>query len=546
MLHPSTRKLIEKLQEMTDKRRITWAEGEEGRSVYDTEGYRVSVNAEPAELILSDALGKELERADAELLASTPADSGGTFADIISTMASEAQRIARGTETAIETVLAGFELPETPEPQAEDIEADLVDAEDIEPDETSMSEVVEDTGDETRPFDEPNMTLAVAALADKVNGADASEDAPVDDEPASRQQLETAEAPLAPEQETVEETAETRDEPTIQDAATPPLVAETDVSAAPGFAAELQSAPGSDEGSPEEARAEQGQPTPQPAESASAASPLGAFGAYSSFGAPTAPTAEPVSEPESQKADATPETQTTDPEPETDPHDAPASDDTPEDQILASVTDTATTVESPPEAEARSTFEPDVESPIEPEVEVQVEPEAPSEPTPFTSPVQADPEPIAATALTTAAEPAPAAAANESEPIEPTALQDMSVERQTPFAQAQVEAPEIAETSEPLAQPVEPATATDDMPNIAETADVAPTIAAEPIASEAETPATPVEQSPATAAATEDEALNLTPPPAPEAEDPFEPEPEEDLEAGDAPPKPATRFNPWM
>jgi hypothetical protein len=38
MLHPSTKRLIDKLSEMTRKQRVAWSEGENGAITHDTEG----------------------------------------------------------------------------------------------------------------------------------------------------------------------------------------------------------------------------------------------------------------------------------------------------------------------------------------------------------------------------------------------------------------------------------------------------------------------------------------------------------------------------
>ncbi len=109
MLHPSTKRLIDKLREKTGEQAIAWAEGENDTLVFDTEGYRVTLTDSPVEVILLDPLGKELERATNDDLAGAQAADGQTYADVLASMRGEAQRIARGAEYAIERVLAGLE-----------------------------------------------------------------------------------------------------------------------------------------------------------------------------------------------------------------------------------------------------------------------------------------------------------------------------------------------------------------------------------------------------------------------------------------------------
>ncbi|MEO0982081.1 MAG: hypothetical protein AAFX03_05460 [Pseudomonadota bacterium] len=117
MLHPSTKKLIDKLAEMTAQNKIAWTEGDDGAAVYDTEGYRVTLPGGGAEVILSDALGKELERASLDDLSAISDEAGRSYVDIVGDMKREAARIARGTEAAIDRVLAGLAgAPETTAP----------------------------------------------------------------------------------------------------------------------------------------------------------------------------------------------------------------------------------------------------------------------------------------------------------------------------------------------------------------------------------------------------------------------------------------------
>ena len=147
MLHPSTKRLIDRLCEMTTQRKIDWAIGEQPDTlVYDTEGYRVLLEGTPAELVLRDALGKELERASQDILTQSKHIDGGTYAGLVATMHEEASRIARGTEDAIASVLGGLSLDDPAEnstliPEDTPVEAD-------EPFSTPIADAVEDNADE--------------------------------------------------------------------------------------------------------------------------------------------------------------------------------------------------------------------------------------------------------------------------------------------------------------------------------------------------------------------------------------------------------------
>ena len=122
MLHPSTKKLIDRLSEMTLQRKIDWVQGEAPETLaYDTEGYRVLLEGEPASLVLCDALGGELDRASIEELSATKHIDGGTYETLMESMRAEASRIARGAEDAISSVLGSLDLdgdgiPDVPAP----------------------------------------------------------------------------------------------------------------------------------------------------------------------------------------------------------------------------------------------------------------------------------------------------------------------------------------------------------------------------------------------------------------------------------------------
>lgn len=124
MLHPSTRKLIDRLAEMTELGKLEWTEGDGGNLIYSTEGYSVCLPDGAGEVVIQSIDGKELERAGVDALAATTSDDGASYTQIVAGMKAEAARIARGTETAISSLLAGMEEPETP---AEAPAADLAD-----------------------------------------------------------------------------------------------------------------------------------------------------------------------------------------------------------------------------------------------------------------------------------------------------------------------------------------------------------------------------------------------------------------------------------
>lgn len=112
MIHPSTRKLIDRLNELTLEDRVSWAEGEDGMIVFDSTDYRVTLSVDPNELRLSDALGKELEHVTPDELAGTANDEGVGYTELVDTMYVEGLRIAKGTKTAIDKIMAGLDTLE--------------------------------------------------------------------------------------------------------------------------------------------------------------------------------------------------------------------------------------------------------------------------------------------------------------------------------------------------------------------------------------------------------------------------------------------------
>jgi hypothetical protein len=165
MLHPSTKKLIDKLSEMTRRQRVSWLQGEDGKIYHDTEGFRVILTPEPHQVLITDALGKAIESAaDAEFAGITDAHNR-PYAQFVAELYREADRCARGAERAIDLLLKGLDrTDETAEPPAPPV----------------VNTLPEDIADERlstfAPSAEPSVdvqgiTDAVASLADEVNAA---------------------------------------------------------------------------------------------------------------------------------------------------------------------------------------------------------------------------------------------------------------------------------------------------------------------------------------------------------------------------------------
>lgn len=186
MLHPSTKRLIDKLSEMTRKQRVTWTEGENATVVHDTEGYRVVITPEPHSVLLTDAMGREIETCKPEEFADDIDSHGRPYAKFIAELYREAARHARGTEKAIRTLLAGLDSVEA-EPPASVAAAGpvlhLVDAPDA-------------TTDETAPIEsETEITAAVAVLADQINATLPTPEAEVVAAPEPKPEPEPAPEP---------------------------------------------------------------------------------------------------------------------------------------------------------------------------------------------------------------------------------------------------------------------------------------------------------------------------------------------------------------
>ncbi len=172
MMHPSTMKLVDRLCAMTAQGKINWAHGEAPESlVYDTEGYRVILHGDPTNIQLTDSSGVELENVTAADLAQTSHAESGTYDAVVAKLLIDAQRHARGTETAISTVLQGLDLDGdgiVDMPMEDGLAPTAEEIADPAPD------MAEDTADESgvatlADADVTDVSNAVASLADEVN-----------------------------------------------------------------------------------------------------------------------------------------------------------------------------------------------------------------------------------------------------------------------------------------------------------------------------------------------------------------------------------------
>ena len=202
MLHPSTKKLIDRLIAMTADGKIDWKEDDSDRVIYMTEGYSVALEKEPTEIVIMTADGRELERATAAEIADVPDDASASYADQVASMTRDATRKAKGIDEAISVLLAGIDLDGDgiPDLPVETLDADIAEANDIIEDVADDSAVVAtvDTNTDTEPVDtltplveltseeidsaSENVTEAVARLADEVNGREAEDDSHMTDE----------------------------------------------------------------------------------------------------------------------------------------------------------------------------------------------------------------------------------------------------------------------------------------------------------------------------------------------------------------------------
>ncbi len=110
MIHPSTKKLIEKLGDLTRQRRIDWVEADEGILAYETEGYRIEIRSAPHFIYLRDSGGKLLEEVTPEEQNDELTVDGRPYTKMVYELYREAARQARGTDAAIDRVLAELDL----------------------------------------------------------------------------------------------------------------------------------------------------------------------------------------------------------------------------------------------------------------------------------------------------------------------------------------------------------------------------------------------------------------------------------------------------
>lgn len=327
MLHPSTKKLIDKLSEMTRKQRVSWIEGENGTIVHDTEGYRVVLSPEPHGVTLTDAVGREIETCSPEEIADEKDTAGRPYSQFVGELFREAHRHARGTEKAIRTLMAGLEA-------AEEEAAPVAEAAPAEAEPEAEPETVTD---ETASLEgETAITAAVATLADQINntapmaGPEVAtpEAAAPEPEPEPEPELETV---SPPEPEPDAEPMQAADEPAPE----PDWLSAPEAEDEPQAEADTQPEPVIDETpeeilpeeAPEPAPAplpaayaeseEEAEPEPEPEDTMEEAAALAAPEA-----APEAETeAEPAPEPELA---AEPEAEAPEPAPERPPEAAPA------------------------------------------------------------------------------------------------------------------------------------------------------------------------------------------------------------------------------
>ena len=93
MLHASTKRLIDKLDEMTRKQRVSWEESDNGSIKHDTEGYRVTLTAAPHSLLLTDTLGREIETCSPEDFAGETDADGRSYTEFVEELYREARPV---------------------------------------------------------------------------------------------------------------------------------------------------------------------------------------------------------------------------------------------------------------------------------------------------------------------------------------------------------------------------------------------------------------------------------------------------------------------
>ena len=160
MMHQSTRRLLDRLSEMTRQKKIGWAENDYGIH-YTTEGYTVHLVREPQTMQLLDGQGRVLEDVTADAIAQTHSEAGEAYSQIFDELFREGARQARGTESAIDAVLAGLDG------DAAEPEPVLASLQPTEPtsDTTQYEDAVEETAAATETQSDWNTGAAVAGTA---------------------------------------------------------------------------------------------------------------------------------------------------------------------------------------------------------------------------------------------------------------------------------------------------------------------------------------------------------------------------------------------
>ena len=132
MLHPSTKRLIDKLIEMTSASKITWAEGDDGTCIYDTEGYRVTIGQSPSRVVLLDAGGRVLETVSDSLLANTIDTNGLQYTVKVDQLVSTARRQITGATDVIDRIVTALDLTGKREPPAPPVDEAHTEEDDVE------------------------------------------------------------------------------------------------------------------------------------------------------------------------------------------------------------------------------------------------------------------------------------------------------------------------------------------------------------------------------------------------------------------------------
>ena len=222
MLHPSTKKLIDKLIEMTASSKISWAEGDDGACIYDTEGYRVTIGQSPSRVVLLDAGGRVLETVSESLLANTKDDSGLLYTVKVDQLVSDARRQVTGAADVMDRIVSALDLG-----GSSGIDADIEEVEEGASPPPAM--VFPDEGE---------MKSRVALLAESVNNAppvQEAEDPEDTPEALTTSPEDTGASPWSmPEPESV---ADLSSDATLEVAGTEPAESEPVLTTSPTFGA---------------------------------------------------------------------------------------------------------------------------------------------------------------------------------------------------------------------------------------------------------------------------------------------------------------------